>query len=267
MKKIEFEELKRLQLEILKEVDKYCQSNGLKYSLAYGTLIGAIRHKGYIPWDDDIDIIMPRADYELFVRNFNGSNKQFCVISPYTNNKYYAPYANVINVDTLLYESVNHGVEIGVKIDIFPIDNVPDTLQGQRELFKRVNKLTRLINIISSEGKGETNGFKSRLFFIFKSFFMKKISYSRELNDLAKRSNEENVNSNYVNNIVWCAAKEKGCFKKTDMDEYLDVEFEGCLFKSIKGYDDFLTAHYGNYMVLPPKEKQVPHHTFDAYWR
>ena len=73
MKKIGIEELKELQLNILVDVDKFCRERNYKYSLAYGTLIGAIRHKGYIPWDDDIDIMMPRADYELFIKEFNSA--------------------------------------------------------------------------------------------------------------------------------------------------------------------------------------------------
>lgn len=96
---------------------------------------------------------------------------------------------------------------------------------------------------------------------------MPEVSYSRKLNDIALQSNKENEKSGFVNNIVWCAAKEKGCFKKEDMNEYIDVIFEGCVFKSLKGYDDFLTAHYGNYMELPPVEKRITHHTFDAYWK
>lgn len=267
MRRIGNEELKKIQLDILVDVDKYCVNNNISYSLAYGTLIGAVRHKGYIPWDDDIDIIMPRTDYERFVREFNGVYDNLKVVSPYTNKKYYAPYANIINTETVLFESVEHGIEIGVKIDVFPIDNVPNTKDEQRNLFNDVRRLTRYINIMSSKGKGVGNGIKSRLYYFFVSLFMPCVSYPRKLNDIALESNDKNAGSDYVNNIVWCAAKEKGCFKKQDMDKFVEVEFEGHHFKAIVGYDDFLTAHYGNYMQLPPEEKRVTHHTFEAYWK
>lgn len=267
MKKIELEELKQLQLDILVEVDKYCQKNEIKYSLAYGTLIGAIRHKGYIPWDDDIDIIMPRADYERFLRDFNSISGDLRVISPYTSPKYYAPYANVINEKTILYEDVQHGVEIGVKIDVFPVDNVPNTKDGQIKLFHRVKQITRLINIVATRGKADSDSLKSRLFYICARIFFPYLSFTRMLNDLAKKADRDYSESKYVNNIVWCAAKEKGCFKKVDLDSYIDIEFEGHLFKSLAGYEDFLSTHYGNYMELPPIEKRITHHKFDAYWK
>ena len=267
MKKIELEELKKLQLDILIEVDEYCQQYGYRYSLAYGTLIGAIRHKGYIPWDDDIDIIMPRADYERFVKEFKSLSGDLAVISPYSNGKFYAPYANVVNTKTVLYEDVYHGLEIGVKIDVFPVDNVPDTKDGQVELFRGVKKITRRINIMASHGKGITDSIKARIFYLVTKIFFPFRSYSRILNEYAKSSNAKYVASNYVNNIVWCAAKEKGCFKKEDLNSYIDMEFEGHKFKALAGYDDFLSTHYGNYMELPPIEKRVTHHKFEAYWK
>ncbi len=126
MKEIEIEELKRLQVDMLKCIDDFCVSNGIKYSLSSGTLIGAVRHQGYIPWDDDIDIMMLRDDYDRFVQMFNGSYSHLSLLAPELDWGYYAPYANVFDNRTLLQEGNNghRGMQLGVKIDIFPIDFV-----------------------------------------------------------------------------------------------------------------------------------------------
>ena len=98
MKEIGIDELKKLQVEMLVLIDEFCQHNNIRYSLSSGTLIGAVRHKGYIPWDDDIDIMMPREDYDRFVSTFNGAYGHLSLLAPEINCNYYAPYANVFDI-------------------------------------------------------------------------------------------------------------------------------------------------------------------------
>ena len=149
MKTISTEELKRIQLDILLVFHDFCIENGLEYSLFAGTLIGAVRHKGYIPWDDDIDICMTRPNYEKFIHSFNGHFPNYYVAAPELDWNYYAPYANVCDNRTLLLEGKNghNGQEIGVKIDIFPIDGCTSSLTGYLELCKQSfnwNEIMRL---------------------------------------------------------------------------------------------------------------------------
>lgn len=127
MRLISFEEHKKIQLSILRDIDVFCQKNQIKYFLAFGTLLGAIRHKGFIPWDDDIDIAMPRPDYNKFILSFNGMVDNLKVLAPEIDLDYYAPYANVYDTRTVLEEKGTSHLkfEIGVKIDVFPIDGVP----------------------------------------------------------------------------------------------------------------------------------------------
>ena len=96
-----------MQVDILAAVDKFCEQNNIRYSLSSGTLIGAIRHNGYIPWDDDIDLMMPRADYDRFISTFNGVVEHLSVMAPELNANYYAPYANVYDNRTHLNEGCN----------------------------------------------------------------------------------------------------------------------------------------------------------------
>ncbi len=266
-KEINIDELKLIQLDILKSVHDFCVNNNLKYSLAYGTLIGAIRHKGYIPWDDDVDIMMPRDDYERFLDSFDGAYNHLIVQAPGKTNNYYAPYANVINTKTVLIESrLTSEKQLGVKIDVFPIDSVPEKKTERERLFGRVRVYKRLIsmkNACNSDYNsigGKVAGFLVRTFCHF-------ISLGKMLDRMAINCNVKYLDSKIVNNIVWCYKDEKACFLRKDMDDYIDVDFEGHKFKSIVGYDEFLCVHYGDYMQLPPEDQRNPHHGFIAYWK
>lgn len=131
------EELKSIQLGILKDVHDYCSSTNITYWLAYGTLLGAIRHNGYIPWDDDIDIAMPREHYEKFIQSYKKKNT--VVYSCSNNKKYILHFAKVYDTRTILKEYANMNIETGVYIDIFPIDNVPDFKKQQDQLCRKIS--------------------------------------------------------------------------------------------------------------------------------
>ena len=130
MKKItDIHELRQIQMGILDEVHQYSEAHGLRYFLSSGTLIGAVRHKGYIPWDDDIDVYMPRKDYERFLREFKG-NEQYKLLNPAKEPHYYYTFAKVIDLRTRMVEDETEGFEIGVYMDIFPVDYVPDDMKS-----------------------------------------------------------------------------------------------------------------------------------------
>ena len=147
MKQISENEMKQLQIEMLQKIHDFCQTNNIDYFLAFGSLIGAVRHNGYIPWDDDIDIVMPRHDYEKFVKSFNGTYKDLECISPEIDWDYYAPYANVYDNRTLLIEEyINHGKNpIGVKIDVFPLDGVPSDSNEYKKYTKDISRIKQAI--------------------------------------------------------------------------------------------------------------------------
>ena len=134
-------ELRSIQMGILDHVHDYCERHGLRYFLSSGTLIGAVRHKGYIPWDDDIDIYMPRQDYEQFLRNFLDGTGHFRVLAPSPWERaggeipYYYTFAKVVDTRTLMVETETKGFEIGVFMDIFPVDYVTDDLKERQRVF------------------------------------------------------------------------------------------------------------------------------------
>lgn len=277
MKQIDIEELKQLQCDILYKIHIFCHENNIKYSLAYGTLLGAVRHKGYIPWDDDVDIMMLRADYDRFIYNFSGAYPELSICAPELDLDYYTPYCNVWDNRTKLYENVcdnieydkHRGFDIGVKIDVFPIDAVPS---GSKQcLFVRTKILNALrwassrplsfylrskINILF---KIEFCFFKFvSMFFGYKKIQKMIISFGRDYNSKLKDSDR-------VDMVVFDYKKRD--FSKKGFDHCMELPFEKFVFKAISNYDEYLSASYGDYMKLPPKDQQVPHHGFKAYWK
>lgn len=135
MRKIEIEELRKILLELMDEIHAFCEKHGLKYYLSGGTLIGAIRHKGFIPWDDDIDIHMPRPDYEKFLELFPKESENV-LLENRLNDKYRYTYAKVCKKNTLVVEhAMDGGVDEGVFIDVFPLDALGNTEEEAKNLW------------------------------------------------------------------------------------------------------------------------------------
>ena len=128
----DIQELRGVQLGILDDIHAFCVDNGIRYFLACGTLIGAVRHKGYIPWDDDIDLYMPRDDYERFINEFKSVSGNCRVLDPKKEKHYYYTYAKVVDKRTLLVEPEADGYRIGVYVDVFPVDYVTDNMAARR---------------------------------------------------------------------------------------------------------------------------------------
>lgn len=208
---------------------------------------------------------MPREDYIRFVTNFNGYKENLTVVSPLSDKNYYAPYANVINNETLLMEGDSNNGNIGIKIDVFPIDRVPNHKIQKDILFLKVKVLKTLININNSKGNSLYNLISRVLRFLLKQIFHRS-SFSEILDSLATKSNNANSSSNTVNNIVWCRCNEKGCFNLNSIEDTIEMEFEHKSFHVLGGYDNFLNNNYGNYMDLPPETERIPQHNFTAYW-
>lgn len=258
MKKItDIHELRQIQIGILDEVHQYCEAHGLRYFLSSGTLIGAVRHKGYIPWDDDIDIYMPRKDYEQFLREFKGS-EQFKLLNPAKEPHYYYTFAKVVDLRTRMVEDETEGFEIGVFMDIFPVDYVTDNLQERERVFK----LKKLLYKIRRCKISNSNPLQSRLAYIVYKYLPLSV---KQIERKIRRLIVLEKPTHTVCNMTEAGPKMKGCFPAADIATSIDIEFEGKLYKTMVGYKDYLERTYGDYMTLPPVEQRVTHH-FEAYW-
>lgn len=258
MKKIEdIHELRQIQMGILDNVHRFCEANNLRYFLSSGTLIGAVRHKGYIPWDDDIDIYMPRKDYEQFLREFKGS-EQFKLLNPAQEPHYYYTFAKVVDLRTRMVEDETEGFEIGVFMDIFPVDYVTDNLQERERVFK----LKKLLYKIRRCKISNSNPLQSHLAYIVYKYLPLSV---KQIERKIRRLIVLEEPTHTVCNMTEAGPKMKGCFPAADIATSIDIEFEGKTYKTMVGYKDYLERTYGDYMTLPPVEQRVTHH-FEAYW-
>lgn len=154
LRELTVEEHKKIALDILIEIAKFCDENKISYYLAYGTLVGAVRHKGFIPWDDDIDIQMPRNDYEKFVRRFNAGHKHLQVVSP-TDNAAKHTFAKVIDTRTVKVENgINYkdNEYLGIDVDVFPLDGQPDDEKEYKKYYKKKHDLYQLYYTTNIKG-------------------------------------------------------------------------------------------------------------------
>lgn len=260
--KIQIEDLKKIQIEILNVFTDFCEKNNINYWLSFGTLIGAIRHKGYIPWDDDIDIAMLREDYDKLINAFNLENSRYKFYCYENNKDFLYPYGKVLDTNTILYEPDKKGNKIAVNIDVFPFDKAPEDEKRKKRMFRK-NILLRKLDTIRITHNPRGNVFRKMLVHairlvlkIFpKDFFVKKmINNSKKYLNL--KTNKIGVFDGY--SVV--------TIEKDLVSNCIEGEFEGKKYKIPSGYDKFLKCYYGDYMKLPPKEERVPHHKFEAYF-
>lgn len=263
MKEMSFEEVKKTELDILIDIADFCDKNEVTYFLAYGTLIGAVRHNGFIPWDDDIDIWMPRKDYDKFINTYKGNNDRYRVISPYEKISRHS-MAKVIDTKSAKIED---GIDyrngyLGVDVDVFPLDGEPDDDDEFLKWYKRLYKCYQNYNyfIVSSKS--------SKRNFVFSFFF--KLLKMKKANVLSKAIKLHELypyeKSQFVGSIECVSNCPKNRFSKEWFSESITANFEDRKFKIPIGYDKILTQMYGDYMKLPPKDKQVTHHANNNFW-
>lgn len=272
MQMLSMKEIQKGALNILVRIDEICRKENLNYYLAYGTLIGAIRHKGFIPWDDDIDIMMPRDDYDRLVNYFIDNKeelKPFEIINPQTNDN--CPYT-ISRISDSRYKLVVDNEDdygIGLFVDVYPLDGVGNSVEEYTRLKKESSRYASMC-FISTRQKVKRENTKSKLKMLIKcpAFLLARILgkkfFMNHLYKMAESCDYEN--STYIGCIIWASDDGlRGIFPKEWFNETVDVEFEGKCFKAPKEFDKVLTHGYGKYMELPPEKDRIAHHYYDAY--
>jgi len=259
LKKLDSKLVKNIELNILVEFDKFCRVNNLVYYLAGGTLLGAIRHKGFIPWDDDIDVCMPRKDYLKFVNTFDGWNKNLEVRSNLKNN-FGAPFSKIVDLRTKIdAKYTNNDVDTNLWIDVFPVDGLPENIEEVRHIYDKCDLYRRVLLLTGAKlGEGKTT-LKKYSKYILKplvNLYGKQRCIDKIEKGAAMYPYEE---SEYVGIVTWGLYGAGERMLKSEFEKSIEVEFEGHKFPAFSCWDSYLRGLYGDYMQLPPVEKRKTH--------
>ena len=248
MNKIELshKEHQEIMLKLMISFDRYCSENQLQYYLTGGTLLGAVRHKGFIPWDDDVDVVMPRDDYDKLLRASQIDN-DVEIVSIENDHGYYHPFphANIVDRNTImLEEQVKKQTGKGVFIDVFPLDGVPDERVRQEKLIRKLMFLQSVSSNKISVSPGFSsikNSLKTVLGNI--TFFIDDKELSRYINKVASKYKYNE--SNYVAHLILLLGNPKRFITpKEDYSDYILLDFEGYQFRCPIGYKHILKRSY-----------------------
>ncbi len=271
LRRMNLKEVQDVGLEILIFLDSFCRKHNIKYSLTYGSLIGAVRHKGFIPWDDDIDVMMLRDDYERFCELWvdNDDYKLFC---PQRKN-IFTPLSRICEMKKTLCipRKPLFTESTGLWIDIFPIDYVEQDNIMDNPLYQQLIKLTEFtIKKRTSMYSWKRSGFN-----ISKQVWLliKKLIYRGNIHDAIQQYDTISKSFGDKNSKFICILTIVSSINRKPVPKYLfsnviNLKFEGKPIQVLSGYHEYLTKGYGDYMKLPPVEKRVPGHSMhDYYWR
>ena len=266
----DLKELQAIELDILLFVDKVCRENQIKYFLCGGTALGAIRHKGFIPWDDDIDIMMPRPDYEKFltIMDCQTQTRYQCFHFGKKRPNWYHTYAKVADTHTVLVNNNTDIKGLGVLIDVFPLDGInPKTVQKDYRKFERAEHLLALPTYKTFK-KVPHSPNKLKNFLKFLAYWPMKLCSIKFLNQRAQKIMKKYPwdYSEYYGKYYGYGMKEN--FPRTLLDDVIEVEFAGHKFPLMKDYDRYLTSLYGDYMTPPTQDELVGiGHEQKVYWQ
>lgn len=275
MKTITDEQEKKCVLKLLIEFDRICRENKIEYSLAGGTLLGAVRHKGFIPWDDDGDVLVTRENYEKIksiFKNINDSNFGFM---DENSEGYYYPFAKFYDKHTFLKTLIPIDKDIkdlGVFLDIFPIDKLPDSKQELLFFSKKINGLYKnMFNTLPGYYSLSQSKVKHliKLIALYPKYLKIKSKgntkqYQAKVLDELKKYNSTNMKHG---GYILSEYSTRECIDIDTFNEYIDISFEGHKFRAMKNYTTYLESLYHDYMSLPPESDRHPKHAYVAYWR
>lgn len=254
---ISIEEKKSIQLEMLKEIDAFCRKNKIKYSLAFGTLIGAVRHKGFIPWDDDIDIMMPLPDMLRFKKIFHSEKLKYCDVD--TDNGFEFGFSRITHIKT--YNKIGLVAKTyGICIDLYPIVGIPNGDMERVSFFRKASYLFE-----------RRMRYRKWRQFLVRFLPIKTIpgfhKAAKEYRDFLLNPDLYGKTGKYYAVAGPLRIRNRTMYDFDIFNEIIEVAFEGQSFLGIAQYDYFLSLMYGDYMTPPPEDQRHPYHIGRYYWK
>ena len=253
-------DIKTLQARLvpmLECIDKVCREHHLRYYLWAGTMLGAVRHKGFIPWDDDMDICMPRPDYDLLLAHCHEwMPAPFEVVGPHNRSDYPYPFAKVEDSSTTVLERPDFNFPEGIYVDIFPIDGIPSDKAVATKHLKKYKFWRHLLFFRGRDpfkhGKGPRSWWP---------LLIHKMYSLQQLQDKVQRLMTQ-YKFDDCEQVIDYDSVFRGIVAKKILGEPKEYEFEGKKFLGVSAAHQYLTEMYGDYMTPPPKEKQIQHNFY-----
>lgn len=274
-KLLSHEEIQQIGFKGLCFLDDLCKKYNLDYYLAFGTLLGAVRHKGFIPWDDDIDILLPRESYDKLLQiSVLECWDEWEILSVNSEKRYLFPHAKLCHKKSVLYPSrFANGFLYGVSIDLFPLDAMPSESVEEAEKYsdKIQNyylKAAKTVKYYGVPQQGFANFFKRRIKSAYYTLIgSKRLDYPLYLKKIDKILRRSKIKD--CKYVGWISESYKNVWKKTsflsETGEKFFLEFQGRMFEVPADFDNVLQVIYNDYMQLPPIENQIPRHHYKAY--
>ena len=262
-KRLSLDEIKKTELNILLEFQKICDANDLTFYLCGGSLLGAIRHKGFIPWDDDIDICMARPEYNRLARMVREKKLEmpdWMDIVCYENRTSRFPFIKVLDKRTVVLNEYFKSMDYdSIWIDLLPVDGMPDSDLETAALYKdmfRFRKLVQLKYVRPFRAKSFTKAMTKPFLFLFANIINTDRYNEKLVREATAHAFETSANVGIVTEGLY------GVKEAIPKDAYLksiEVEFEGHTFKATSYWHEYLTNLFGEYMTLPPEDKRKTH--------
>ncbi|KAI4443319.1 LicD family protein [Schaedlerella arabinosiphila] len=264
-KELSIEEVHESLKQMLRIIDSTCKENGIIYFLSGGTAIGAIREKGIIPWDDDMDIMLPREDYEKLIVLLEDKREDYFKVYSLHDKTWNRPYSCYVDERTYgKHELVDYS-HLGVTLDILPLDGLPKNSSDVKKYYKRL----RVIYALYYSSLKVNYAPEEKMIFLKKivSIFTKLIGAHRLCTQIDNRAKRLSFNVyEYVGCSVLIHFMEKEWFRKEWFKNQVFVPFEDAAYPVMNGFDEYLTALYGDYMKRPACEGNPDHHT-SYFWK
>ena len=273
MKKMSLQELQECEFDILVDFQEFCDKYNLRYYLCGGTLIGAIRHKGFIPWDDDIDVMMPRPDLEKFLDLIpDGQLNDHIAINSIRYDENASDTCTRLYDERTKLEYRNYRIprKSGCWIDIWPLDGLDDSPIKRRKQFRkaRVYMDLRILND-TKLGSRRRNNLYTILQYILLPILpiVSGVGHKRWVRMMDILARKYDYNSAKYVGVIEGRAGEKEAMLKTDMEPAVYVNFGGRKFTAMANFDEYLTNLYGDYMTPPDDAGKASRHEIEAYWK